>query len=279
MYRLLLVMTVIGMMVTVGCSAGSRKGRSGPIIIGHRGASYKAPENTVASTVLAFKEHADASEFDVHLSKDNRIMVIHDKTTKRTAGTDLKVAETDSHVLRELEVGRFKSEAYAGEKIPFISEVFNVLPEGKTLFIEVKCGPEIAPYLRDEIEASGKADRMTIISFDFEALVACKRLLPSIPAYYLKSVKKDKETGQYPPYDTKLIDQAVEAGLEGLDLFYGGLTKEFVDKAHQAGLEVYVWTVNDVEDARRMCAYGVDGITTDMPGMMRSELFGKAPCR
>ena len=78
-------------------------------IIAHRGASYLAPENTLASVKLGWQKDADV-EVDVYLSKDNRIVVIHDSTTKRTSGgTDLKVSESDSQELRKLDVGSFKA--------------------------------------------------------------------------------------------------------------------------------------------------------------------------
>src|SRR4030042_6528931 len=86
-------------------------------IIAHRGASYLAPENTVASSMLAWELCSDAVEVDIYLSKDNRIMCIHDSNTKRTSGQDYVVKETDSGVLRKLDVGLFKDSKYKGEKI------------------------------------------------------------------------------------------------------------------------------------------------------------------
>ena len=76
-------------------------------IIAHRGASYLAPENTMASVMLGWEKGADV-EVDVHLSKDNRILVIHDSSTKRTGEIDLKVKEAASRELRKLDVGSFK---------------------------------------------------------------------------------------------------------------------------------------------------------------------------
>ena len=242
------------------------------LIIGHRGASHRAPENTVASVLLAFKEKADIAEIDVRLSKDNRMMVIHDKTTKRTTGVDLTVSQTDSGQLRKLDAGSFKSKKYAGEKIPFLEEVMAVVPGNKKLFIEVKCGPEIVPSLKKAIDAGGKMDCMTIISFDFEVLVECRKVMPAVPSYYLCSTEKDKQTGEYPPYDEALIQKTADAGLTGLNLSFHGLTRDFVQKAHRAGLKVYVWTVDDTGDAERMRQYGIDGITTNKPGQMRTEL-------
>src|SRR5436190_9554723 len=92
-------------------------------LVAHRGASADAPENTVAAIKLAWEQKADASEFDVYLTKDGKIVVIHDATTKRTAGEDKKVADTSLEDLRKLEVGKWKNPKFAGEKIPTLEEM------------------------------------------------------------------------------------------------------------------------------------------------------------
>ena len=89
-------------------------------IMGHRGASYDAPENTMASFRLAWEQHADACELDVHLSKDQKVVVIHDKTTKRLAGVDKPVVDQTFDELRQLDVGRWKNERFTNERIPLL---------------------------------------------------------------------------------------------------------------------------------------------------------------
>ncbi len=118
-------------------------GCRGPVeIIAHRGASYDAPENTLAAVRLGWERQADV-EVDVYLSKDNRMVVIHDASTKRTArGVDLKVKETDAEELRKLDVGSFKDQKFAGERIPFLAEVIETVPPAQKLYIEIKCGKE-----------------------------------------------------------------------------------------------------------------------------------------
>ena len=93
--------------------------------IAHRGDSFVAPENTVASAKSAWQAGADAVEIDIHLSKDNRIMVIHDSDTKRTCSgkKNLEVAKTPSVILRDLDAGIWKGQEFKGEKIPFLPEI------------------------------------------------------------------------------------------------------------------------------------------------------------
>ncbi len=240
-------------------------------IIAHRGASYLAPENTMASVMLAWDKGADV-EVDVYLTKDNRIVVIHDKTTKRTGDRDLKVAETDSQELRKVDVGGFKSEQYVGEKIPFLAEVVATIPAGRKLYVEIKSGPEILPFLVRVIDDSGKRSQIVMIAFDFDTIVAAKKRMPDIPAYWLKGTEKDKVSREYIRHDVGLVEKVQAGGLDGLDLHYGGVSKELVDAARAAGQKLYVWTVDDAERAMRLGELGVSGLTTNRPGWLKEEL-------
>src|SRR5258706_1541868 len=116
-------------------------------IIGHRGASLDAPENPLAEVRLAWQQQADAVEVDVHLSRDGKIVVIHDPNTRKLAGVNRKVARQTLAELRALDVGRRRGAAWIGERIPTLEEVLAAVPRSKRLFIEIKCGPEIAPEL------------------------------------------------------------------------------------------------------------------------------------
>jgi len=243
-------------------------------IIAHRGASYLAPENTVASARLAWEKNADAVEVDVYLTTDQRVVVIHDRTTKRTGGEELEVANCTAEQLRRLDVGSFKDASFAGERIPVLEEIVETVPAGKKLFVEIKCGPEVLPALEKIFIESGKRSQIVIIGVGLETVTASKQLMPDIPTYWLVGTKKDEQTEAWIPHDKTLADQAVAAGLDGLNVHYAGITKEFAKSVRDAGLGLYVWTVNDVAEAARLVRIGVDGITTDRPGWLRSELSG-----
>jgi glycerophosphoryl diester phosphodiesterase len=241
-------------------------------VIAHRGASAEAPENTLPAFRLGWQQ-GDACELDIHLTKDGQIAVIHDATTKRTAGLDKPVAEQTLEELKALDAGGWKSPKYAGEKIPTLKEALDLLPEKKRLYIEVKCGPEVLPELKRTLEAfPGKSGQLTIIGFSRETMAEAKRLLPSLPVYWLASYGKNRQTGAYPDID-KLIASCKAAGLDGLDLNEKfPIDAALVAKVHGAGLKVLTWTVNDPETARTQASAGVDGITTDRPHELKAQL-------
>jgi glycerophosphoryl diester phosphodiesterase len=244
--------------------------RSSVEIIAHRGASYEAPENTLAAVRLGWEKDADV-EIDVYLSKDNHIIVIHDASTKRTAGTDLKVKEASARELRELDVGSFKAPEFAGERIPFLTEVLETIPPERRLYIEIKCGPEILPQLQQLLAQSGKMSQIIIIGFDLETVAASKQRI-DVPTYWLKGTEKDKQTDRWIPHDPKLIQMARDQGLDGLDVHFAGVTEEFARAVRAAGLKLYAWTVDDPDEAVRLVRLGVDGITTNRPGWLRAQL-------
>jgi len=240
-------------------------------IIAHRGASYLAPENTLASVKLGWEKDADV-EVDVYLSKDRRIVVMHDSTTKRTAGgVDLKLSETDSLELRKLDVGSFKGPEFAGERIPYLEEVLATIPPGRKLYVEIKCKKEILPVLQPMLAESGKMSQIVIICFDLEVATASKKMI-DVPTYWLKGTDKVKDTEQWIPHDPNLAQTAEARGLDGLDVHYAGVTEEFARAVRAAGLGLYVWTVDDPNEAARLVALDVDGITTNRPAWLREQL-------
>jgi glycerophosphoryl diester phosphodiesterase len=243
-------------------------------IVAHRGASYDAPENTLAAVKLGWAQNADAVEFDIYLSKDGRIVLAHDKDTERTAGVKKLVAEQTYEELRRLDVGTWKDPKYAGERIPLLADVLPTIPRGKRVFIEIKCGPEIVPELVQVLKASGHPPgALPIICFQDDVVAACKKALPAHQVYWLVSIKRDKKTGEWNHTADELIARAKELGADGLDLS----ACDFIDAAfgkrvRSEGLQLYVWTVNEIPLAKQMIAAGAQGITTDRPAWLREQL-------
>lgn len=236
-------------------------------IIGHRGASFDAPENTVSAMRLAWEQGADGAEFDVYLTKDGRIVACHDKDMKRTAGSPHVIAESTLEELRKLDVGSWKNSKFAGEKIPTLREMLDTIPKGYKVYIEVKCGPEIIPELMRELQATDlMPSQIPIICFNAEVIAAAKKARPDIPAFWLVGLKPEITA-------ESLIARAKETHADGLDLSAKPqLDRTFAKKIRDAGLRLDVWTVNDVNVARNMIEFGVQGITTDRPGWLREQL-------
>jgi glycerophosphoryl diester phosphodiesterase len=262
-----MVATVVVCMFVGGMSGCGRSVE----IIAHRGASYLAPENTMAAVRLGWEKQADV-EVDVYLSKDGQIILMHDKTTKRTAGgVEFAVAETDWAQLCALDVGSFKAPEFAGERIPLLADVIATIPPGRKLYVEIKCGPEILPALKQTIDASGKKSQIVIIGFGLDTVTASKKLI-DVPTYWLKGTEKVKDTEQWIPHDPALVRTAQERGLDGLDVHYAGVTEDLVRAAKAYGQKLYVWTVDDPDEAARLVALGVAGITTNRPAWLRDQL-------
>jgi len=242
---------------------GKEVAQAQPSVIAHRGSSFAAPENTVAAAQLAWQHHADAVELDIYLSKDNRVVVIHDSNTKRTTGQDYKVAETSADVLRTLDAGLWKGEQFKGEKIPFLEEMIATVPDGKKMVVEIKCGVEVLPALQQVADRSGKKGQLIFIAFGWETIVATKQLFPENACYWLCSSA---------PAVQEKMEEAAKKGLDGINLNNKIVDEKTVEQAKGLGLEVLSWTIDDPEEAKRLVKIGVTGITTNRPDLMKSSL-------
>ena len=150
-------------------------------IVAHRGASYDAPENTVAAMKLAFEQGADGVEADFYLTSDGHIVCSHDKDTERTAGVKHVIVETPLEVLRKLDVGSWKNEKYRGERMPTFAEIAETIPSDKKFIIELKVGPEIVAPLKEALAKTDlEDDQILIICFNEKTVAECKKLLPEL---------------------------------------------------------------------------------------------------
>lgn len=248
-------------------------------IVAHRGASYDAPENTMAATRLAWQQQADAVETDIYLGKDGKIIVFHDKTAKRTGGgRDVLIGDLTQAEARTLDAGGWKAPQFKGEKVPLLEEQIQSIPAGKRLLVEIKVGPEIVPELKRVFAATGGNERnITVISFNFDSLVEVRKQLPTLKTLWLVGHPapnaKPAPTAKPPPSVAEMIRAAKTAKLTGLDLQHTWpLTPADVKAIREAGLELHVWTVNDVTVAKHWRDLGVASITTDRPAWLREQL-------
>jgi len=262
---ILIFLTALGVQVMLtSCTAA-------PEIIAHRGASHFAPENTLASFRLAWEKKADGIEGDFYLTKDGKIICMHDPTTKRTTGVDLSIKESTYKQLRKLDAGKWKGEKWKGEHIPSMSEVLSVIPDDKKLYLEVKCGPEIIMPLKKEMAKAGtKPKQVTIISFNSKVIAESKKLMPECKALWLVGVNEKK--GKLSPTIDEIVDTLKKIHADGLDVnAHPLIDKTFVDKLRSNNFAFCIWTVNDLKTAAKFEKLGVDAITTDNPELLKEK--------
>lgn len=246
------------------------------VIVAHRGASFDAPENTIAAFKEAWTQNADGVEGDFYVTKDQQIVCIHDADTERTAGRKLEVAKSTLEELRTLEYGAWKHPKFKGEPIPTFAEVMAVIPQGKLFVIELKTGPEIVPLLKAELQRLKPEERnLLIIAFNKETVSAVKRELPSIRVHWLTGFKKNKTTGVWHPTVEEVAAALKSTGADGLGTQGNReiLNAAWFETLKKTGLkEFHVWTIDDPADAQFFQSLGVIGITTNRPALIREAL-------
>ena len=216
------------------------------LIFGHRGASKRAPENTIKAFRLAFEEGAEGIEFDIRLSADNEIVVIHDATIDRTSNGIGKVNELNFSELSEYNFGE-------GEKIPSLREVLKIFGNTYWLNIEIKeIGLE--EILVDLLLELRITEKIVISSFLLPALVKIKELDENLSTAYLYDFALD---------DLESLLEEVQ--VDGIHPGKKNTTKNIVQAAHEKKLAVRVWTVDDPKLAKELTKYGVDAIITNAP--------------
>jgi glycerophosphoryl diester phosphodiesterase len=246
------------------------------MIVAHRGASRDAPQNTLPAFKLAWEQGADAIEGDFRLTKDGHIVCIHDGNTEKVATTNLVVHESTLAELRTLDVGTRHDEAFKGTGIPTISEVLATVPEGKRIYIEVKCGAEIIPSLLEEIKVSGlKPEQIAVISFNHEVIQEFKAKAPQYKAFLLYSFN-ERKNGQIMPPLARVMHTLKQVRADGL-FSSTNVPLPVIEAVRQQGYEWHAWTINDLTEARRMTGMGAQSIITDVPGYMKKHLGEPSP--
>lgn len=231
--------------------------------IGHRGAAGHEPENTMRSFVKAIKLGADAIEFDVRLSADGKIVVIHDITLDRTTNGKGLVGSFTYNELRRFDAGR-------GEKIPTLEQIFGVLGKGNpwdwkpSFHIELKeTGME--KEVLSLIERYHLIDSVIISAFDmrerdfskWDDLFALKRSEPDLRIALLTQAQET--------FGIALDLSANPGKIYAVNPTRKIITQRMVENAHEKGVKIFVWTVNLPSEIARIKAMGVDGIFSDYP--------------
>ncbi|MGP3929630.1 glycerophosphodiester phosphodiesterase [Nonomuraea sp. KM88] len=239
--------------------------------VAHRGASAYAPENTIAAFELADEQRADMFELDVQETKDHRLVLMHDTTLTRTTDAEevfpglspWNVGDLTYSQIRDLDAGSWLSGEHAGEPVPTLGEALRAMSgSGMGLLLEVKA-PDRYPGIEARIAAELRRNprwlapgRLVVQSFDWDSMRTFHRLMPGVPIGLLGT----PATAELPSLAT-FADQ--------INPPYTTLTSAYVRRVHGLGMEVLTYTVDDPDDMRRMISYGVDGIITNRPDVLR----------
>ncbi|MCD6209877.1 MAG: glycerophosphodiester phosphodiesterase family protein [Methanophagales archaeon] len=217
-------------------------------IIAHRGARASEPENTVRAMNKAFECGADAVEVDLRFTCDHKLVVIHDDTLERTTNGTGKVSDMTIEQLRALDAGK-------GERIPELSEALSVAKRySRPLVIELK-EEGMEWQVLEEVTEAGLGDKVIISSFIHTSLRNLKEKAPEI--------KTGVIIASVPVNPVRLVQ---DAKADIIFAKYSRITREFIDACvGYEGIEVYLWTVNTIDDLNNAISYGVDGVVTDNP--------------
>ncbi len=242
------------------------------LIIAHRGASGYAPENTLASIELALKQNCKAVEIDVQLTKDNYLVVCHDWKVDRISNGKGEIKDLTLSEIKSLDAGSWFSKKFAGEKIPILEEVLEILPKEVLLNIELKKKTSDTRDLESKVVA---------------VLKKCHRietvLISSLNHSTLKEIQRlDKRIETGVAVDGNIIDPL--GYLLRCDLRPNSyhpsidyISSEIVKQFHDRGIKVNCWTVNKKEEGKYLNTIGADGIMTNYPDIFldfRGEVQG-----
>ncbi|HEY0083555.1 MAG TPA: glycerophosphodiester phosphodiesterase family protein [Pyrinomonadaceae bacterium] len=248
-----------------------------PLIIGHRGASASAPENTIAAFERALRDGADGIEFDVRLARDGVPVIIHDATLRRTAGIDAPVAALSSTDLSATDVGSWfnrrhparAAELYARETVPTLARVFEIVaPRCRLLYVELKCEAGETASLVERVVAEVRAHRLErrvlIESFTLAAIAEAKRIAPDVRT----AAAFERRPGRPILTARSLLKRARDCRADELALARTLVSRRTVAAARAHGLQTVVWTVDHPTWFRRACALGLRAVITNDPSKM-----------
>jgi glycerophosphoryl diester phosphodiesterase len=219
--------------------------------IGHRGARAYEPENTLRSYKKALEIGVNAVELDVRKTKDNYLIVIHDADVKKTTNGKGLVSELTLKQIKE-----FSTEK--NEKIPTLKEALDFLDKKVKILIELK-EEGVEEKVLSLVREGGLQKNVIIVSFIEDALRKVREL------------DKEVETGLIYAKHKNPVKAALELKAQYLVAFYRFTHTANVQKAHENGLKVIVWTVNKPEEVAEYVKKGVDGIASDKPDILKPQ--------
>lgn len=244
--------------------------RPAPLVIGHRGASARAPENTLAAFSLAAEQGADAIELDVDSTRDGQLVVMHDATIDRTTDGRGRVIDLTWDELRRADAGAWKGAAFKGERVPLLAEVLAAVGQRLLINIEVKGtavrDQGLEAQLAGLIRRFDLLERVIVSSFNPLALRRMKQVEPHAACGLLYA----------PDLPLPLRQTWLAPLIPNLDArhpHHSQVSPSMVERYHARQQRINVWTVNEAAIAQAMAHAGVDGIIGDDPLLIRQALM------
>lgn len=231
-----------------------------PLIFGHRGASQRAPENTLPAFRAALEAGADGVELDVHLSADSVPVVIHDDRVDTTTDGTGAVASLTLAQLQALDAGGGFDPRFAGARIPTLEQVLREVGPRLWINVEVKVQQGLKAIVA-AVRRTGMAARVWFSSFRPYTLYRLRALAPEVACGLLYA----------PPTAMSLLLRPFTPH-EALHPHVSMVTSRFVRRAQRQGLRVVAWTVDEPAMAQQLAAWGVDAIITNAPAALRASL-------
>jgi len=233
-------------------------------VIGHRGAAALRPENTMASVLKAIEDGADWVEIDVQETADDVVIVAHDSDFMKLAGVNLKVWDATMEDVAEIDIGSWFGPDYGDERTPTLREVLEAAKGRAKVIIELKYyghDVDLENRVAALVEEMGMEEDIATMSLKYPAVQKMKALRPDWRAGVLAA--------------TAVGDLS---GLEGDFVAVNAATVSpgLIRSVHEAGKDIYVWTVNDPLQMSAMASMGVDGLITDRPAMANEVLRVRA---
>lgn len=245
--------------------------------IAHRGAREVAPENTLPAFLRAAELGADGVELDVQLTADGVPVVFHDSDLARITRTSGRLADHNLAQLRDLDAGRAFAAEWAGTRIPTLAEVFDALDPRMRVNVELKAdlsapaagtGP-LADAVISAVRDAGAERRVIISSFNPLALRAIRRRAPDLLLGYLYAPDLPL------PLAKGWLARPIIGPHDARHPHYSMVDSAYMRWARRRGYRVNVWTVNELDDMRRMRDLGVDAIISDRPDLVQDVLQGE----
>ena len=254
-------------------------------LISHRGESHDAPENTLPAYKTAV-ERGFGFECDVYLSKDGRVFTFHDSTLKRTtAGANTKACgEVSWDEIEKLDVGawgKWKGSKFAGTRPALLEEVLELARDGREIYVEVKTGPEIVPYIKKVFAAQRNATPKNVlfISFNEKSCRALKDEMPEYRVYWLSGAMRRSGGKSRPVTAEEVVKTLKETGADGLDIQFvrDVVTADFIRKVNAAGFSVHVWTVDSLTAAVEAFRRSAATVTTNRAKKLLDRYLNPPP--